>query len=62
MLGELFKSPLRVEALRDSRGGPYLEGFAETLHRAGYAEIAARKHIRAAEHLLHWTGQKGIPI
>lgn len=62
MLGQFFRSPLRVEALRDSPGGLHLEGFAETLHRAGYAEITARKHIRAAEHLLHWANRTGIPI
>jgi site-specific recombinase XerD len=62
MFERFFDCPLRVQALRDSPGGPLLEGFAEELFQAGYAEITARGHIRAAEHLIHWAGSEGIPI
>jgi integrase/recombinase XerD len=61
MFGKLFDSPLRVQALRDGPGGPPLEGFAQELCQAGYAKLTARRHIRAAEHLIYWTGREGIP-
>ena len=31
-----------------------LEGFAQELCKSGYAEITARRHIRAAEHQQNW--------
>ena len=62
MLAEFFDSPLRIQELRDGPEGRLLEGFAEELCQAGYAEITARRHIRAAEHLIYWTGREGIPI
>jgi integrase/recombinase XerD len=62
MLTQFFDCPLRVQALQDSPGGPLLEGFAEELFHAGYAEITARRHIRAAEHLIYWSEGQGIPI
>ncbi len=39
-----------------------LERFAQELCQAGYAEITARRHIRAAEHLIHWLERKGRTI
>ena len=62
MLAEFFDSPFRIQELRDGPDGRLLEGFARELCHAGYAEITARRHIRAAEHLIHWTGRKGTPI
>ena len=61
MLSEFFDSPLRVQELRDSPGGHLLEGFAQELFKSGYAEITARRHIRAAEHFMYWKGREGIP-
>jgi len=62
MLTEFFESPFRIQELRDGPEGRLLEGFAEELYRAGYAEITARRHIRAAEHLVHWTSRTGRTI
>lgn len=62
MFEQFYESPLRVQALREGPGGPVLEGFTENLCQAGYAEITARRHIRAAEHFMYWTGREGIPI
>ena len=59
MLEEFFESALRIQELRDGPDGRVLEGFAQELCQAGYAEITARRHIRAAEHLIHWLGRKG---
>ena len=41
MLKQFYKDHLRVQALREGPGGPLLEGFAEELYEAGYAEITA---------------------
>jgi integrase/recombinase XerD len=62
MLTEFFESPFRIQELRDGPDGRLLEGFAENLYHAGYAEITARRHIRAAEHLIHWTSRTGRTI
>lgn len=62
MLAEFFESPLRMQQLRGGPDGHVLEGFAQELFQAGYAEITARRHIRAAEHLIHWIGRKGRAV
>jgi len=59
MLEEFFESPVRIQELRCSPDGRLLEGFARELCKVGYAEITARRHMRAAEHLIHWIGRKG---
>ncbi len=61
MLDQFFDSPLRVQTLRNGPSGPLLEGFAQMLAGAGYAEITARRHIRAAEHFIYWADEEGIP-
>ena len=40
----------------------WLQGFAEELKHAGYAEMTARPHIRAAEHFMDWTGQRDMTV
>src|SRR2546426_8659167 len=62
MLAKFFESALRIQELRDGPDGRVLEGFAQQLCQAGYAEITARRHIRAAEHLIHWLGRKGRKV
>jgi len=62
MFEQFFDGASRVQELRDSPVGPFLERFAEELFEAGYAEITARRHIRAAEHFTYWSGCEGVPI
>lgn len=62
MFENFFTSFSRAKALRDGPGGPLLEGFVEVLYREGYAEITARKHIRAAEHFMYWADREKIPV
>jgi hypothetical protein len=51
-----------MQQLRRGPDGVVLEGFAQALCQAGYAEITARRHIRAAEHFVHWVGQRGKAV
>jgi site-specific recombinase XerD len=55
MLSKYFIAPARVRAIRSGPHGALIEGFAERLYQRGYAEISARRHIRAAEHLMCWA-------
>ncbi|OEU65969.1 MAG: hypothetical protein BA867_02765 [Desulfobacterales bacterium S5133MH16] len=55
MFEKFFECPSRIKTLREGPGGPLLEGFTTELYQVGYAEGTGRKHIRAAEHLIHWT-------
>jgi integrase/recombinase XerD len=60
MMTEFFASPFRILQLRDGQGGRLLDVFTQQLVQSGFAEITARRHIRAAEHLLYWAKRKGI--
>ena len=62
MLAKYFESQERVHALCAGPAGALLGGFACELWRTGYAQITSRRHIRAAEHLVYWAGQKGIEL
>jgi integrase/recombinase XerD len=62
MLAEYFESPLRIQEIRSCPAGNLLEGFAQALYEVGYAQLTARRHLRSAEHLVHWTGRRGIPV
>jgi integrase/recombinase XerD len=62
MLSEFFESPTRIQQLRDIPDGFLLEGFARELCLAGYAQITARRHLRAVEHLIHWIGRKSRTV
>ena len=62
MLVRYFRRPLRIEQLRSSTGGLLLEGFAKELSQGRYQWVAARKHIRAAEHFLHWIAHRNLSI
>jgi integrase/recombinase XerD len=62
MLTEFFESPQRIQEIRGGPNGCLLEGFADQMCQAGYAEITARRHIRAAEHLMYWTSRTGRTI
>jgi len=63
MLTELFESGgVRIRTLRSGPQGVLLEGFAQTLVRSGYAPITACRHLRAAEHFMHWGARAGVLI
>ena len=62
MFEQFFKRRLRIQALRDSQGGDLLESFAEGLFNVGYNARTAQRYIRASEHFIYWSGEKGIPV
>ena len=62
MLVRYFRRPSRIEQLRSGAGGHLLEGFAKELSQGRYQWVAARKHIRAAEHFLHWIAHRNLSI
>jgi integrase/recombinase XerD len=62
MMIEFFKSPFRIQQLRGGQDGHLLDIFTEDLRKSGFAQITARRHIRAAEHLLYWANRKGIGL
>ena len=57
MLSAFYSSAARIRELRDQQGpfGPLLERFAGYLQRSGYSSISARRHLRSAEHVVHWA-------
>lgn len=60
MVTEFFESPFRILQLRGGQDGRLLDVFVQELRQAGFARITARRHIRAAEHLLYWANRKGM--
>ncbi len=62
MLSEFFDSLVRIHKLGAGPVGALFEGFAQELSKAGYAEITARRHIRAAEHFTYWADRKGMLV
>jgi integrase/recombinase XerD len=62
MLIQYFKRPSRIEELRNRPGGHLLEDFAKELAAVRYQWVAARQHIRTAEHFLHWIGHRNLSV
>ena len=62
MLARFFDSATRIQALHDGPAGTLFEAFAQALAQDGYAEITARRHLRAAEHFIDWADRTGIAV
>lgn len=62
MLPEYFQSASRVRDLRVGPAGPLVTSLADKLRQDGYAELTARRHLRAAEHLAHWASRVGVAL
>ena len=62
MLIHYYESAQFVERLRNAPGGAYLDGFAGQLWDAGYAQLTARRLVRAARHLFYWASRKHIAL
>jgi len=62
MLIQYFTRSSRIEELRNCPGGHLLEDFAKELAAVRYQWVAARQHIRTAEHFLHWIGHRNLSV
>jgi integrase/recombinase XerD len=60
MLSEYFEGSARLRAIRNSPSGAQIEAFSDQLFERGYSEIAARRHIRSAEHVVRWVNRQGL--
>jgi integrase/recombinase XerD len=62
MLSQFFESATRIREIRSNPAGALVEEFADYLLENGYAAISARRHIRSAEHLVHWASRNGLSV
>jgi site-specific recombinase XerD len=62
MFTDYFDSSARIRAIRGGPCGPLVEDFANHLFQSGYAKISARRHIRSAEHIVHWASHANPPV
>ena len=62
MLIHYYQSESFINKLRTGPAGSYMDGFADTLWKAGYAEITARRHIWTAQHLANWAQRQSVPL
>jgi integrase/recombinase XerD len=62
MISDYFDAPRRLEQMRSSCAGPYLDSFASALADAGYSPHTIRAYIRAAVHLGGWADRRGIEL
>lgn len=62
MLSAFFTESARLYAIRNGPSGPLLEDFAGYLFRSGYSKISARRHIRSAEHIVHWALRNSVSV
>ena len=62
MLKNFFNRRSRIKKLHDAAASALMEGFAQVLYEADYAKRTARRHLRAAEHLLYWFGRYGMAV
>ena len=60
MMTDFFESQFRILQLSGSQDGWLLDVFIQELRQTGFARITARRHIRAAEHLLYWASRKDL--
>jgi integrase/recombinase XerD len=62
MLSHFIERPARINTIRSGPCGALLEDFADYLFQTGYAAVSARRHIRSAEHVVHWASREGLVV
>jgi site-specific recombinase XerD len=62
MISDYFEAPWALERMRSGSVGPYMDGFASALAKAGYSPHSIRSYLRAAVHLGHWADRRSIAI
>lgn len=62
MLDKYFESPFTLKQLQNGPTGPWLDGFARSLHADGYSWWTARTYLRAVHHLGHFLQSSDIAL
>lgn len=62
MLEHYVSDRKTLGCLRAGPSGPHMDGFAESLHRAGYRNTSARDYLRVAAHLGQFLLHRRIEI
>ena len=62
MLDKYLESPFSLEQLRNGPSGPWLDGFARSLHEDGYSWWTAQTYLRAANHFGHFLKRKHVAL
>lgn len=62
MFERFFISTFMIKQLRQDPAGRLIEGLAQEMWNGGYAQLSARRYIRAVAHFLHWTRVKRIAL
>jgi site-specific recombinase XerD len=62
MISDYFDAPSALERMRSGSVGPYIDGFATVLAKAGYAPSTIRSYVRAAVHFGRWVDARGIAL
>lgn len=59
MLETYFSAPKTLRRLRSGPSGPYIDGFADALEKAGYSKASAIRYLRNAAHLSQFLQRNG---
>ena len=62
MISDYFEAPRRLEQMRSSCAGLFIDSFASALADAGYSPHTIRVYIRAAVHFGDWADRRGIDL
>ena len=62
MLEHYFSDPNALHRLRTGSSQPYIDDFADSLRRAGYAAESTQKYLNSAAHLGHFLQARKIRI
>jgi site-specific recombinase XerD len=62
MLERCYKDPITPRRLVDGAAGPWLDGFAGTLHAEGYSVESCCCYVRTAADLGTWAAKRSITI
>ena len=62
MLHQYFQSPYVLNQLKNGVNGAWMDGFASSLHEAGYSWWTTRAYLRAAHHFGHFIEERQIAL
>lgn len=62
MLDLFFRFPHPIRFLRRGLTGPYVDGYAQSLHDEGYCYLDGQRLLHAAHHLGEWAARRGVRL